>query len=47
MVKNKGEILMDEEEITIRWKEYLENLYEGNNEATRNYTGIKEMYLSH
>ena len=28
VVKNKdGNILIDEEEITMRWKEYLEDLY--------------------
>jgi len=29
VVKNKGgDILMDEEEIPMSWKEYLEHLYE-------------------
>jgi len=37
VVKNK------EEEITMRWKEYLEDLYEGNNETTNNIV-IEEMY---
>lgn len=45
VVKNKdGNILIDEEEITIRRKEYLEDLYEGNNETTENNNGIKEMH---
>lgn len=28
----------------MSWKEYLEELYEGNDEATANYIGIQEIY---
>lgn len=28
----------------MRWKEYLEDLYERNDKTTENYIGIKEMY---
>lgn len=43
--KNKhGNILISEEEITMRWKEYLQDLYEGNNEITENNIEIEEIY---
>jgi predicted nucleic acid-binding protein len=45
VVKNKhGNILISEEEITMRWKEYLQDLYEGNNETTENNIVIEEIY---
>jgi len=44
VIKNKRDILMCEEEITMRWKEYLEDLYGGNGEITEHYIVIEEMY---
>lgn len=35
---------MREKEIKMRWKEYLENLYEGNYQVIVNYIGIDEKY---
>lgn len=45
MVKKKeGNIVISDEEITMRWEEYLKELYEGNYETTENYMGIEEIY---